>query len=91
MSGNESKFLLVNKSLPEDHFILDIVDTGEYFKEWSLTTVAERDRLLMVFLCPLCESDPVDGRICPECERYICLHCLKDAYERDGNSCPHCR
>ena len=90
MSGDESQLLIINRSRRQDALIADLIQ-HKYIIDWSLATVAERDRRLETFRCPVCNSDPVKPHICPECDKYFCHRCLKEAYERDGKSCPHCR
>ena len=95
MAANESELLpsdllLVNTSEPEDALIVDLLKRV-YRKDWLLMPVAERDRLLGVHRCPICHCDPINAHICPVCDSYFCLGCLKSAYEVDGDCCPHCR
>ena len=85
-----SNLLLVNRLQPEDALIVDLLKRL-YAKDWLLVSVAERDRQLDVHRCRICHFDPINAHICPKCDSYFCLGCLKSAYEMDGDCCPHCR
>ena len=88
MLFNEKGLVLVNKT-QDPWLICDAMDRP--FPEWLIIEVGERDRLISHFRCPLCESDPVNAFICPGCDKYFCLQCLRAAYQENANCCPHCR
>ena len=88
MSSNNNRLILVGRE-PTPWLICDLVQKP--VTDWLLIDVDERDRLLGVYRCRLCDSDAVNAMICPECDKYFCKSCLQRAFEWNGNSCPHCR